>query len=182
MVSCHPGASGVWYAWRAARPPATTRLVAALATCTPGAAWATGRCFRVVDCMLDEPPELIPVDKQSDDQVVHPLGLRKADRPAHQPLDPRPQVDVFALDFLGVLFADCMLRGVNMPEGVSELWICYAIWTSLRNTIELFLNKIKRGSKAQHRCQRHHPQSPLCDCGRHAPKCCSVSCRQWHAQ
>ena len=49
--------------------------------------------------MLDEPSELIPVDKQSDDQIVHPFGLRKANRPAHQPLDPRPQIDVFALDF-----------------------------------------------------------------------------------
>jgi len=51
--------------------------------------------------MLDEPPELIPVDKQSDDQIVHTFGLRKAERPAHQPLDPRPQIDVFA-QFLAV--------------------------------------------------------------------------------
>src|SRR5215813_7195355 len=48
--------------------------------------------------------------------------------------------------------------------------------------IELFLNKIERSSKAPHRCQRHHPQNQLCDCGRHAPKCYSVSCRRWHAQ
>ena len=27
--------------------------------------------------MLDEPPELIPVDKQSNDQIVHTFGLRK---------------------------------------------------------------------------------------------------------
>jgi hypothetical protein len=47
-----------------------------------------------VDRLLDEPPELIPVDKQSDDQIVHTFGLRKTDRPAHQPLDPRPQIDV----------------------------------------------------------------------------------------
>ena len=56
--------------------------------------------------MLDEPSELIPVDKQSDDQIVHTFGLRKAERPEHQPLDPRPQIDVFALDFLCALFAD----------------------------------------------------------------------------
>src|SRR5712692_7600962 len=48
--------------------------------------------------------------------------------------------------------------------------------------LELFLNKIERSSTAPHRCQRHHPQNQLCDCGRHAPKCYSVSCRQWHAQ
>src|SRR5262249_39647301 len=33
------------------------------------------------------------------------------------------------------------------------------------------VNKIERSSTAQHRCQRHHPQKQLCDCGRHAPKC-----------
>jgi hypothetical protein len=65
--------------------------------------------------MLDEPPEFIPVDKQSDDQIVHTLGLRKAERPAHQPLDPRPQINMFALDFLRVLFADGVLLGLDMP-------------------------------------------------------------------
>ena len=29
-----------------------------------------GRCFRAVDRMLDEPPKSIPIDKQSDDQIV----------------------------------------------------------------------------------------------------------------
>ena len=65
--------------------------------------------------MLDEPPALIPVDKQSDDQIVQTCGLRKADRPAHPPLDPRPQIAVLARDFLGVLFADGGLRGRAMP-------------------------------------------------------------------
>ena len=64
--------------------------------------------------MLDEPPEPIPVDKQSNDQIVHTFGLRKTDRPAHQALDSRPQIDVFALDFLGMLFADGVLLGSNM--------------------------------------------------------------------
>jgi hypothetical protein len=49
-------------------------------------------------------------------------------------------------------------------------------------TLELFLHKIERGSTAQHRRQWHPPQSQLCDCGKHAPKWCSVSCHQWHAQ
>src|SRR2546426_9993996 len=57
----------------------------------------------------------------------------------------------------------------------------FTVW-SFFLPLELFLNKIKQGSKAQHKCQRHHPQSQLCDCGRHAPKCCSVSCHQWHAR
>ena len=73
------------------------------------------RCFRAVDRILDELPELIPIDKQYDDQIVHTFSLRKADRPAYQPLDPRPQIDVFALDFLCVLFADGVLLGFDMP-------------------------------------------------------------------
>jgi hypothetical protein len=64
--------------------------------------------------MLDGVPELIPVDEQSDDQIVHMFGLRKANRPAHQPLDPGPQVDVLALDFLRVLFANGVLLGGDM--------------------------------------------------------------------
>jgi|RhiMetdeSRZDD1v2_1073273.scaffolds.fasta_scaffold360547_3 hypothetical protein len=65
--------------------------------------------------MFDEPLELIPVDTQSDDPIVQTFGLRKAHRPAHHPLDPRPQIDGFALDFLGVLFADGVLRRRDMP-------------------------------------------------------------------
>ena len=55
-----------------------------------------------MDLLLDDSPELITVDEQADDQIMHTLRLRKADRPAHQPLDPRPQVDVLALDALHV--------------------------------------------------------------------------------
>ena len=65
--------------------------------------------------MLDEPPELIPVDKPSDDPIVHTFRLRKAARPTYQPLNPRPQIHVFALDFLGMLFADGVLLGLDMP-------------------------------------------------------------------
>ena len=65
--------------------------------------------------MLDEPPELIPVDKQSDDQIVHAFSLRKANRPAHQPLDPRPQINVFALDLLCVCLSHCVPLCLYMP-------------------------------------------------------------------
>jgi hypothetical protein len=40
--------------------------------------------------MLNGASKLIPVDEQADDQIVHMLGLRKTERPAHQPLDPGP--------------------------------------------------------------------------------------------
>jgi hypothetical protein len=64
--------------------------------------------------MLDDSPELITVDEQPDDQIVHPLRLRKADRAAHQPLDPRPQVDVLALDSLHVLLTNDVFLSVHM--------------------------------------------------------------------
>ena len=40
----------------------------------------------------------------------------------------------------------------------------------LPNTIDLFLNKREPSSKAQHKCQSHHPQSPFCGCGSCTPK------------
>ena len=46
---------------------------------------------------------------------MHVLRLGKTDGAAHQPFDPGPQIDVLALDFLGVLLANPMLFGVNMP-------------------------------------------------------------------
>jgi len=64
--------------------------------------------------MLVGSPELITVDKQSNDQIVHTLRLRKAVRAAHQPLDPRPQVDVLALDSLHVLLTKYVLLSVHM--------------------------------------------------------------------
>ena len=73
-----------------------------------------GRCFRAVDLMLDGSPELITVDKQSNDRIVHTLRLRKADRAAHQPLDPLRQVDVLALDSLHVLLTNDVFLSIHM--------------------------------------------------------------------
>jgi hypothetical protein len=55
-----------------------------------------------VDLISDGSPDRIPVDEQSNDQIVHLLGLRKANRPAYQPLNPCPHIDVLALDPLHV--------------------------------------------------------------------------------
>jgi Domain of unknown function (DUF5615) len=49
-------------------------------------------------------------------------------------------------------------------------------------TVELFLNKRERSSTAQPRCQQHHPQTQLCDCGSPAPQWWSVLGPPWHAQ
>jgi hypothetical protein len=47
---------------------------------------------------------------------VHTLRLRKADRAAHQPLNPRPQVDVLALDSLHVLLPNDVFLSVHMTR------------------------------------------------------------------
>ena len=43
------------------------------------------------------------------------LRLGEAQRAAYEPLDPGPQIDVVALDFLRVLLAHLMLLGIEMP-------------------------------------------------------------------
>lgn len=45
---------------------------------------------------------------------MHGFSLRDAQRPTDEPRDPGPQIDVFALDFLRMLFAYLMLLGVEM--------------------------------------------------------------------
>jgi hypothetical protein len=46
---------------------------------------------------------------------MHVVRLGETDRPAHPPLDPGPQMNVFALNFLGVVLANPMLCGVDVP-------------------------------------------------------------------
>src|SRR5438093_13775108 len=64
--------------------------------------------------MLDGSPKLIAIDEQPNHQVVHTLCLRKTDRPAYQPLDPRAQVDMLALDFLGICLPNRVLLRLHM--------------------------------------------------------------------
>src|SRR5438128_12642172 len=65
--------------------------------------------------MSDGSPKLIAIDEQPNHQVVHALCLRKTDRPAYQPLDPRAQVDMLALDFLGICLPNRVLLRLHMP-------------------------------------------------------------------
>jgi hypothetical protein len=44
----------------------------------------------------------IAIDEQPDDHIVHLDGSRKADRLAHQPLDPGPQRHMFTFDLLRI--------------------------------------------------------------------------------
>ena len=77
-------------------------------------ATSSGRCFKPVDSVLEQHPKLIAVDEQFNHQIVHPFGLGETNRPTHQPLDPRPQVDMLALDFLCLILANTMLLGIKM--------------------------------------------------------------------
>ena len=46
---------------------------------------------------------------------MHALRLGEAQRAADEALDPGPQIDMFALNFLGVFLTDLMLLGIEMP-------------------------------------------------------------------
>ena len=65
--------------------------------------------------MSDGSPKLIAIDEETNHQVVHALCLGKADRPAYQPLDPRAQVNVLALDLLRVFLPHRVLPCLHMP-------------------------------------------------------------------
>ena len=68
-----------------------------------------GRCLKCVDPISKWPTEFIAVDEQPNDQIVHPLCLRKANRTTHQAFDASPKPDVLALYLLGVFLANGVL-------------------------------------------------------------------------
>ena len=72
------------------------------------------RCSKGVDLVLDGYPKLVAIDEEPDHEIVHRRRLGKADRAAYKPFNPRPQIDVFAFDFLCIGLAHFVLRGVNM--------------------------------------------------------------------
>ena len=65
--------------------------------------------------MLEGLPKLIAIDEEADHQIVHTFRLGKTDCATYEPLDPGPQIDVFALDGLRVLFTDDVRLGDDMP-------------------------------------------------------------------
>src|SRR4051812_31678914 len=65
--------------------------------------------------MSEGSPKLIAIDEKADHQVVHGCRFGKANRAAYEPLDPGPQINVFALDGLRVLFPDDVLLRNDMP-------------------------------------------------------------------
>ena len=65
--------------------------------------------------MLEGSPKLIAIDEEADHQIVHGCRLGKANRATYEPLDPSPQINVFALDGLRVLCTDDVLLRGEMP-------------------------------------------------------------------
>ena len=65
--------------------------------------------------LSDGSSKLIPIDEQPNHQIVHPFRLGKAQRATHEPLNPGPEIDVLALDFLRILLAHVVLLGIDMP-------------------------------------------------------------------
>src|SRR5258706_11635528 len=74
-----------------------------------------GWCRKGVDHGLDGSPKLVPIDEQPNHEIMHALRLGETNCATHESFDPRPQIEVFALDFLRVLLAHLMLLGVEMP-------------------------------------------------------------------
>src|SRR6266851_1826336 len=73
------------------------------------------KVFHMCWPLSDGSSKFIPIDEQPNHQIVHAFRLGKAQRATHQPLDPGPEIDVLALDFLRVLLAYVMLRDIDMP-------------------------------------------------------------------
>src|SRR5438067_12845926 len=57
-----------------------------------------GRCLTGVDSRSKGLSEFVAIDEESNDEIMHALRLGEAQRAADEPLDPGPQIDVFALD------------------------------------------------------------------------------------
>jgi len=45
-------------------------------------------------------PEFVSIDEEPNHEIVHVLRLGEAQRTADEALDPGPQIDMFALNFL----------------------------------------------------------------------------------
>ena len=73
------------------------------AMCVPLGLIASRRCCKGVDHSSDESPKLIPIDEQPNHEIVHALCLGEAQRAEDESLDPGPQINMLALDFLRVL-------------------------------------------------------------------------------
>jgi hypothetical protein len=80
----------------------------------------------------DGSSKLIPIDEQPNHEIVHLFRLGKAQGATHAPLNPGPEIDVLARDFLRVLLAYVRLLWVDRPLGGAP-----AVRVKLRDTTGL---------------------------------------------
>ena len=73
-----------------------------------------GRCFRSIDSSSDGYPKCVAIDEEAHDPIVYRGRFGKTERATHEPLDPRPPIDVLAFDLLRMGFANRVLRRINM--------------------------------------------------------------------
>jgi hypothetical protein len=64
--------------------------------------------------LSDRSAKLIAIDEETNHQIMHGRRFGKANRTTHETLDPGPQIDMFALDFLRVLLAHMMLLWIDV--------------------------------------------------------------------
>src|SRR5215831_14561599 len=74
-----------------------------------------GRCLTGVDSSSKGLSKFVAIDEESHHEIVHVLRLGEAQCAADEALDPGPQIDMFALNFLCVLLAYLMLLSIEMP-------------------------------------------------------------------
>ena len=95
-----------------------------------------GRCFRAVDPLSDGSSKLIAIDEETNHQIMHGRRFGKANRATHETLDPGPQIDMFALDFLRVLLAHMMLLWIDVSfvsppsigvKSCDTKWLAYGL-------------------------------------------------------
>ena len=65
--------------------------------------------------MSDTSPKFVPIDEEAKHQIMHHCRFGKANGATDETFDPGPEIDVLAFNFLRLLFADFVLRGVDMP-------------------------------------------------------------------
>jgi hypothetical protein len=81
------------------------------------------KMFHMCWALSDGLSKLISIDEQPNHQIVHLFRLRKAKGATHEPLDPGPEIDVLALDFLRIFLAHVVFLGIDMPlVGIVKLW------------------------------------------------------------
>ena len=75
--------------------------------------WASLRIWPD-DFISDASPKFVAINEEGKHQIVHGRCFGETNRPAHQPLDSRPQIDVLAFDLLRMGFANRVLLGIEM--------------------------------------------------------------------